>query len=46
MNPGEPTRIAYPELHIDGVVQVNQTAGVGNQSTNAVVLQLPGGAPP
>lgn len=29
-----------------GVVQVNQTAGVGNQSSNAVVLQLPGGAPP
>lgn len=29
-----------------GVVQVNQTAGVGNQSTNAVVLQLPGGTPP
>lgn len=29
-----------------GVVQVNQTAGVGNQSTNAIVLQLPGGAPP
>jgi hypothetical protein len=28
-----------------GVVQVNQTAGVGNFSTNAIVLQLPGGAP-
>jgi len=28
-----------------GVVQVNQTAGVGNLSTNAIVLQLPGGAP-
>lgn len=27
-----------------GVVQVNQTAGVGNASTNAIVLQLPGGA--
>ena len=27
-----------------GVVQVNQTAGVGNTSVNAVVLQLPGGA--
>jgi hypothetical protein len=25
-----------------GVVQVNQTAGVGNLSTNAIVLQLPG----
>lgn len=28
-----------------GVVQINQTAGVGNISTNAIVLQLPGGAP-
>ena len=28
-----------------GVVQVNQTAGVGNASTNAIVLQLPGGTP-
>jgi hypothetical protein len=28
-----------------GVVQVNQTAGVGNFSTNAIVLQLPGGTP-
>jgi hypothetical protein len=28
-----------------GVVQVNQTAGVGNFSTNAIVLQLPGSAP-
>ena len=28
-----------------GVVQVNQTAGVGNSSTNAIVLQLPGGTP-
>jgi hypothetical protein len=28
-----------------GVVQVNQTAGVGNASTNAIVLQLPRGAP-
>ncbi|TWH99479.1 hypothetical protein IP90_03094 [Luteimonas cucumeris] len=28
-----------------GVVQVNQTAGVGNLSTNAIVLQLPGGTP-
>lgn len=28
-----------------GVVQVNQSAGVGNLSTNAIVLQLPGGAP-
>lgn len=27
-----------------GVVQVNQTAGVGNASLNAIVLQLPGGA--
>ena len=24
MNPGDPTHIAYPELHIDGIVQVNQ----------------------
>ena len=28
-----------------GVVQVNQTAGVGNSATNAIVLQLPGGTP-
>ncbi|MDQ3205795.1 MAG: hypothetical protein M3Q40_04690 [Pseudomonadota bacterium] len=28
-----------------GVTQVNQTAGVGNSSANAIVLQLPGGAP-
>lgn len=28
-----------------GVVQLNQTAGVGNLSTNAIVLQLPGGTP-
>lgn len=28
-----------------GVVQVNQTAGVGNASTNAIVLRLPGGTP-
>ena len=28
-----------------GVVQVNQTAGVGNASTNAVVLRLPGSTP-
>lgn len=28
-----------------GVVQVNQTAGIGNSSVNAIVLQLPGGAP-
>jgi hypothetical protein len=28
-----------------GVVQINQTAGVGNASANAIVLQLPGGAP-
>lgn len=28
-----------------GVVQVNQTAGVGNSSANAIVLQLPGGTP-
>ena len=27
-----------------GVVQVNQAAGVGNASINAIVLQLPGGA--
>lgn len=27
-----------------GVVQVNQTAGVGNASVNAIVLQLPGGS--
>lgn len=28
-----------------GVVQVNQTAGVGNRSANAIVLLLPGGSP-
>lgn len=28
-----------------GVVQVNQAAGIGNSSINAIVLQLPGGAP-
>lgn len=28
-----------------GVVQVNQTAGVGNASVNAIVLQLPRGTP-
>jgi len=28
-----------------GVIQLNQTAGVGNLSTNAIVLQLPGGTP-
>jgi len=28
-----------------GVVQVNQTAGVGNLSTNAIVLLLPGSTP-
>ncbi|RDZ26582.1 hypothetical protein [Lysobacter silvisoli] len=28
-----------------GVVQVNQTAGVGNATTNAIVLRLPGGTP-
>jgi hypothetical protein len=28
-----------------GVVQLNQTAGVGNRSANAIVLQLPGGTP-
>jgi hypothetical protein len=28
-----------------GVLQVNQTAGVGNNSANAIVIQLPGGSP-
>jgi hypothetical protein len=28
-----------------GVLQINQTAGVGNASANAIVLQLPGGTP-
>lgn len=28
-----------------GVVQINQTAGVGNRSANAIVLLLPGGSP-
>lgn len=28
-----------------GVVQINQTAGVGNASANAIVLHLPGGTP-
>jgi len=27
----------------EGVLQINQTAGVGNASANAIVLQLPGG---
>lgn len=44
---GAPARVR--EAHIadgafrgsQGVVQVNQTAGVGNVSTNAIVLQLP-----
>lgn len=41
------------EAHIDpsafggsqGVVQVNQTAGAGNASVNAIVLRIPGGTP-
>lgn len=51
----EGTATATPDRHalIDtdafrgsqGVVQVNQTAGVGNLSTNAIVLQLPGSTP-
>ncbi len=28
-----------------GVVQINQTAGVGNASANAIVLRLPGSTP-
>ncbi|KRB07685.1 hypothetical protein [Lysobacter sp. Root690] len=28
-----------------GVLQLNQTAGIGNASVNAIVLQLPGGVP-
>ncbi|MFZ5655800.1 MAG: hypothetical protein ACOY37_01840 [Pseudomonadota bacterium] len=28
-----------------GVLQINQTAGTGNASANAIVLQIPGGAP-
>jgi hypothetical protein len=28
-----------------GVTQINQTAGVGNRSANAIVLLLPGGSP-
>lgn len=28
-----------------GVLQLNQTAGVGNASANVIVLQLPGGTP-
>lgn len=28
-----------------GVLQLNQTAGVGNASANAIVLRIPGGAP-
>jgi hypothetical protein len=28
-----------------GVLQLNQTAGVGNASANAIVLQIPGGTP-
>lgn len=37
----DPGAIASPQ----GVVQINQTAGVGNASANAIVLQLPGGTP-
>jgi hypothetical protein len=44
-------RAPLREAHIDGgafgapsgVVQINQTAGVGNASANAIVLHLPGG---
>ncbi|MFD0739704.1 hypothetical protein ACFQZQ_10475 [Lysobacter koreensis] len=49
---GAETASAIREAAIDGgsfrgsqgVVQVNQTAGVGNASVNAIVLQLPRGA--
>jgi len=37
----EGTAFANPQ----GVLQLNQTAGVGNASANAIVLQLPGGTP-
>ncbi|MGY4514644.1 hypothetical protein [Lysobacter sp. HA18] len=48
-----PTSSGTREARIDagaiaapsGVMQINQTAGVGNASTNAIVLQLPGGTP-
>lgn len=48
-----PTPAGSREARIDagaiaaptGVLQINQTAGVGNASTNAIVLQLPGGTP-
>lgn len=53
-NAGRPIGTAPParDARIDagafrgsaGVVQVNQTAGVGNASVNAIVLQLPGSA--
>lgn len=55
-DPGHPGAAAPPALReatigggsfgaSRGVVQVNQAAGVGNASVNAIVLQLPGGAP-
>lgn len=31
--------------HPQGVLQLNQTAGVGNASANAIVLHIPGGTP-
>ncbi|GAB1595040.1 hypothetical protein [Lysobacter claricitrinus] len=45
--------VGMREAHIDagaiaapsGVLQINQTAGVGNASANVIVLQLPGGTP-
>jgi predicted CxxxxCH...CXXCH cytochrome family protein len=47
MNPGEPTRIAYPELHIDGVVQVNQATACdachGNAGQSAPPKDTTGG---
>ncbi len=54
-NPTEGTETPFGLRHVviaddafhgsRGVVQVNQSAGVGNFSTNAIVLQLPGGTP-
>ena len=50
---GAPSTAPLREARIDGtavrapagVVQINQTAGVGNASANAIVLRLPGSTP-
>lgn len=55
VDPAAPAPAAAPvrEARIDGaalrapsgILQLNQTAGAGNASANAIVLQLPGGTP-